>query len=1406
MKRYLPLIGILLLVSFSVWAGVWTVGGGASGPDSVGTSELKDGADVPAEGECLKVAADTGEIQYATCGGGGANSFETWTDGVTAAVADASTDIMTANDSSTINVVTADGPETIVWNVIANSITPTELDLAMEPTMTGLWTFTRTNGNLAIDVVGSDAGRSPKIRFVPFDDTGPQNGTMFVGSTGAWALENEGSFLAIIAEINAGVGGRHFKVMDGVMIIGDNTDVTRTLQFDRLAADGNIGYDGTDFDFNDAITVSGAGNNLLVTDGQILIGDNTAVNRIIRFDHLTADGIFLFNGGAFDFNDDIILSGAGNRVDGVDLAAHDHDGTGGQGVLMPSFSTIGLAIADISGDTLPVTDGATIDFTTTDNPEGFTAEVIVDSIRTTHLSDGGSVPVTGECLLVGADINDVNFAACPGGVSADSLTFLEVDYTDLDDTNPATGEDECFWYDGSAGAGNGGWACEGTVNGFETFFQVADATADRTITFPNNSGSVNLSSTSFAGDVIGTIAVTVVNDVTCAGSCISDAEVDNALTVDLDDASTLPETDTPTDAGAEVRVAATSGGFFWFGNGAEHEAATQAELDTKLNLSGGTMTGALVADEQGLEFLESDDAVTCTTGDYWIRADLSETTLKKCLDGAETVLDTTGGTPAFSDITGATNSTAAMIVGTGASLVASGSGTVRATDLDADAIDALTELDPTLCAASQILERQGSVWACITTPSGGAEINDLSAAVTWINVPDANVVGSAERDEVCGTTSLSSTCEINANVVSFAEMTDNTLRNTSVNYDWIGLPSDDPTLATQDCYWTDGDAGNSGIVCEGQTADLIETHISITDPTGADKTFLIPDANTIAPQAITCTGTDKFSVLNATTGLITCSPDDDTAETDAKVSNDLTHATGSIALTTVTLTGIENEGVLVGTGTGTAAFSTMPNCVAGNVLTYTAASNTFGCEADAGGAETNTLTTLTTGIATGEIPIGTTAGEAAAYVTLQPCAFDEKLEYTDAAPDTMTCEQISGLIDADISDTLTASQINSTVFSGDAIDHAVLVGTGSNTIGYTAAIPNCVAGNVLTFTQAGNTWGCELDADSGGAPAFTDITGGTNITAAMDVGTGSSLVASGSGTIEANLVNCSGCVSVVNIANNTTTASLVNYVDLPDTDPVLGEDECFWTNGPTGAGNGGWVCEGTTNTIETFFVVADATSADKTVTFADLSGTVILDAAVQIITGQKTFNSDSLTVTAGNWSNAAHAHTTDNGGQLTNTGITANTIRGNEIVDTYAGRSLSENTNVLDLDVEIFTRSKSFGIFDPVTGDSGKVQWAPPLPITITKVWCSTLPATATVTIMPDERAEGTPNTGGTDILSAGLVCDDGSQSSCASGCTVNTISNATIDAYDPVSWDIDATGGATPTMVRVHVEYTVND
>jgi hypothetical protein len=81
-------------------------------------------------------------------------------------------------------------------------------------------------------------------------------------------------------------------------------------------------------------------------------------------------------------------------------------------------------------------------------------------------------------------------------------------------------------------------------------------------------------------------------------------------------------------------------------------------------------------------------------------------------------------------------------------------------------------------------------------------------------------------------------------------------------------------------------------------------------------------------------------------------------------------------------------------------------------------------------------------------------------------------------------------------------------------------------------------------------------------------------------------------------------------------------------------------------------------------------------------------------------------------------------------------------------------------------------------------------------VSCST--NTGTVTIQLDERAEGTPNTAGTDMLTSALVCDSDTEAT-------TSFSNATADADDPVNLQITATA-STPGVVRIHVDFTYDD
>ena len=79
----------------------------------------------------------------------------------------------------------------------------------------------------------------------------------------------------------------------------------------------------------------------------------------------------------------------------------------------------------------------------------------------------------------------------------------------------------------------------------------------------------------------------------------------------------------------------------------------------------------------------------------------------------------------------------------------------------------------------------------------------------------------------------------------------------------------DISLGVDESIFTSNATVPGYLIFEGDTADTIETRIAVTDPTSADKVFVIPDANTIAPQAITCTN-QFLSALNSTTGALTC--------------------------------------------------------------------------------------------------------------------------------------------------------------------------------------------------------------------------------------------------------------------------------------------------------------------------------------------------------------------------------------------------------------------------------------------------------------------------------------------------------------------------------------------------------
>ncbi len=112
----------------------------------------------------------------------------------------------------------------------------------------------------------------------------------------------------------------------------------------------------------------------------------------------------------------------------------------------------------------------------------------------------------------------------------------------------------------------------------------------------------------------------------------------------------------------------------------------------------------------------------------------------------------------------------------------------------------------------------------------------------------------------------------------------------------------------------------------------------------------------------------------------------------------------------------------------------------------------------------------------------------------------------------------------------------------------------------------------------------------------------------------------------------------------------------------------------------------------------------------------------------------------------------------------------------------------------------AFSLETPVTGDSGELRWMAPVNVSITQIACDIDAGTASINI--EERTLAAPNSAGTDVLSSDLVCNATMQTACASGCDVDTITNATIDQDDPVALTISI---GTAGWLRVYVRYTVD-
>jgi hypothetical protein len=199
-----------------------------------------------------------------------------------------------------------------------------------------------------------------------------------------------------------------------------------------------------------------------------------------------------------------------------------------------------------------------------------------------------------------------------------------------------------------------------------------------------------------------------------------------------------------------------------------------------------------------------------------------------------------------------------------------------------------------------------------------------------------------------------------------------------------------------------------------------------------------------------------------------------------------------------------------------------------------------------------------------------------------------------------------------------------------------------------SGVINLVPGANITLTTSGDA--VTVAAATTASLAFSGITGGTNTTAAMVVGSGSSLAASGTGTITATAAPYSGLTGTVPTWNQNTTGTASNLSGTP----ALPNG----TTATTQAQADGSAKLATTLYVDTGLATKAATSAIPVV------GTV-----TPLINGTATIGA------TGKWADSGHIHPTDTSRQAA-LGYTpvANTV-------TVNGHALSANVTVSASDI-----------------------------------------------------------------------------------------------------------------------------
>jgi hypothetical protein len=485
--------------------------------------------------------------------------------------------------------------------------------------------------------------------------------------------------------------------------------------------------------------------------------------------------------------------------------------------------------------------------------------------------------------------------------SEGSTATVALSYTDKG-TDPALATDECYFSSDATTAGN--IVCEGdTANTAESRMDFGDPSADRVFTLPNADSypitdkdygdiTVSASGQTWAVDA-DSIALTTD---TTGSYAAGDGEAGNALTGDSATAFFSAGTieDARIDGSAEAdEVLNSDKGDFTCATGSctvdadaialttdtsgvyVAQVADGTGIDGSANAEGATYTPSLDLTEINSFTLGAGSATSITwdvaTSDPVITGSTNTLTISSNTTAPIFVIDDQGairwteedangsnykGFAAPGTVTADTTCTfeddASFIpdscVGDGSDAGADGlgpdgdkgdvtvGGTGTTLTVDADSVALTTDTTGSYAAGD--------------AEAGAALTGDSATAFFSAGAfEDARVDGSLEADEVNPTLGTQTQGNF-VNAATGAATTGIAITHTPSEGSSVGVAFDytdkgaDPALSADTCVFNGDATANGEIVCEGDTADTIETRIVITDPTASDKTFTIGNGTT----------------------------------------------------------------------------------------------------------------------------------------------------------------------------------------------------------------------------------------------------------------------------------------------------------------------------------------------------------------------------------------------------------------------------------------------------------------------------------------------------------------------------------------------------------------------------------